>query len=69
MVDRVLRVAAYWQTNLTLWRLTPLLGASKSAADRIINDLDLGWPRLRTGEALKNPAGTAVYKATATSSP
>ncbi|WP_212732296.1 transposase [Streptomyces sp. V17-9] len=41
--DRVLLVAAYWRTNLTLRRLAPLLGVSKSAADRIIDHLG---PRL-----------------------
>src|SRR5689334_8895955 len=33
--DRVLLVAAYWRTNLTLRQLAPLFGVSKSAADRI----------------------------------
>jgi hypothetical protein len=37
--DRVLLVAAYWRTNLTLRQLAPLFGVSKSAADRIINHL------------------------------
>ncbi|WEO23701.1 transposase [Streptomyces caniscabiei] len=41
--DRALLVAAYWRTNLTLRQLAPLFGVSKSAADRIINDLG---PRL-----------------------
>jgi hypothetical protein len=36
---RVLLVAAYWRTNLTLRQLAPLFGVSKSAADRIINHL------------------------------
>jgi hypothetical protein len=35
--DRVLLVAAYWRTNLTLRQLAPLFGISKSAADRVIN--------------------------------
>ncbi|MEV7960086.1 transposase [Streptomyces sp. NPDC088141] len=35
--DRVLLVAAYWRTNLTLRQLAPLFGVSKSAADRIID--------------------------------
>ncbi|GGW68503.1 transposase [Streptomyces xantholiticus] len=34
--DRVLLVAAYWRTNLTLRQLAPLFGVSKSAADRIV---------------------------------
>ncbi|WP_031173471.1 IS5/IS1182 family transposase [Streptomyces durhamensis] len=37
--DRVLLVAAYWRTNLTLCQLAPLFGVSKSAADRIIDNL------------------------------
>ena len=35
--DRVLLVATYWRTNLTLRQLAPLFGVSKSAADRIID--------------------------------
>jgi hypothetical protein len=37
--DRVLLVAAYWRTNLTLRQLAPLCGISKSAAHRIIDSL------------------------------
>lgn len=37
--DRVLLVAAYWRTNLTLRQLALLFGVSKSAADRIIDHL------------------------------
>ncbi|MFC8433309.1 transposase [Streptomyces sp. NPDC057253] len=37
--DRVLLVAAYWRTNLTLRQLAPLFGVSKSAADRMVDDL------------------------------
>lgn len=37
--DRVLLVAAYWRTNLTMRQIAPLFGVSKSAADRIIDDL------------------------------
>ncbi|MER5777360.1 transposase [Streptomyces sp. NPDC002039] len=36
---RALLVAAYWRTNLTMRRLAPLFGVSKSAADRIIDHL------------------------------
>jgi hypothetical protein len=39
LADRVLLVAAYWRTNLTLRQLAPLFGISKSAAGRIIDDL------------------------------
>jgi hypothetical protein len=38
--DRVLLVAAYWRTNLTMRQLAPLFGVSKSAADRIIDHLE-----------------------------
>ena len=37
--DRVLLVTAYWRTNLTMRQLAPLFGVSKSAADRIIDQL------------------------------
>jgi Transposase DDE domain/Helix-turn-helix of DDE superfamily endonuclease len=37
--DRVLLVAAYWRTNLTMRQLAPLFGISKSAADRLIDHL------------------------------
>ncbi|GHI27214.1 hypothetical protein Shyd_85850 [Streptomyces hydrogenans] len=37
--DRVLLVTAYWRTNLTMRQLAPLFGVSKSAADRVIDDL------------------------------
>ncbi|MFE2733259.1 transposase family protein [Streptomyces sp. NPDC059349] len=39
--DRVLLVAAYWRANLTMRQLASLFGVSKSAADRIINQLGL----------------------------
>ncbi|MFE7978638.1 transposase [Streptomyces shenzhenensis] len=37
--DRVLLVATYWRTNLTLRQPAPLFGVSKSAADRIVDHL------------------------------
>ncbi|RYJ25779.1 mobile element protein [Streptomyces sp. L-9-10] len=37
--NRTLMVATYWRTNLTMRRLAPLFGVSKSAADRIIDHL------------------------------
>lgn len=42
--DRVLLVAAYWRTNLTPRQLALLFGSSKSAADRIIDQvvIDVG---------------------------
>lgn len=39
----MLLVAAYWRTSLTMRQLAPLLGVSKSAADRVIDDIG---PRL-----------------------
>lgn len=39
MQGRVLLIAAYWRTNLTLRQLAPLFGVSKSAADRIVDHL------------------------------
>ena len=35
--DRILLVAAYWRTNLTMRQPALLIGISKSAADRIID--------------------------------
>lgn len=37
--DRVLLVATYWRTNLTMRQIAALFGTSKSAACRIIDDL------------------------------
>jgi hypothetical protein len=37
--DRVLLVAAYWRTSLIMRQLAALSGTSKSAADRIVDDL------------------------------
>jgi hypothetical protein len=37
--DRVLLVAAYWRTNLTMRQLSLLFGVSKSATDRVIDHL------------------------------
>jgi hypothetical protein len=54
LADRVLLVAAYWRTNLTLRQLAPLFGISKSAAGRIIDDLGPRlalWPRQRSRPA------------------
>ncbi|QPP07527.1 transposase [Streptomyces bathyalis] len=35
--NRVLLIAAYWRTNLTLRQLAPLFGVSKFSADRILD--------------------------------
>ncbi|MGW4720552.1 transposase family protein [Nocardia sp. NPDC004260] len=48
--DRVLVVAAYWRTNLTMRQLAAVFGVSKSAAARVIEDLDPAMglrPRVR----------------------
>lgn len=37
--DRALLVVAYWRTDLTMRQLAPLLGISKSAANRSIDQL------------------------------
>lgn len=57
LADRVLLVAAYWRTNLTLRQPAPLFGVSKSAADRIIDHLGPALApqqrkRFRTGTVL-----------------
>ncbi|MFC9686829.1 transposase family protein, partial [Streptomyces sp. NPDC056948] len=39
LADRVLLVAAYWRTNLTLRQLAPLFGVSKSVASRVVAHL------------------------------
>jgi DNA-binding MarR family transcriptional regulator len=36
---RILLVATYWRTNLTMRQIARLFGISKSAADRIIDHL------------------------------
>ncbi|QUQ65369.1 Helix-turn-helix of DDE superfamily endonuclease [Kutzneria sp. CA-103260] len=37
LADRVLLVAAYWRTNLTMRQIGPLFGVSHSAAHRVID--------------------------------
>jgi hypothetical protein len=37
--DRILLVAAYWRTDLTMRQIGPLFGVSKSAADRVIDHI------------------------------
>ncbi len=39
LADRVLLVATYWRTSLTLRQVAALFGVSKSAADRILDHL------------------------------
>lgn len=39
LADRVLLVTTYWRTNLTLRQVAPLFGISKSAAERILDQL------------------------------
>lgn len=50
--DRVLLVATYWRTNLTMRQLAAVFGISKSAAARVIEDLGPALtlrPRARFG--------------------
>ncbi|MFJ8391008.1 transposase [Streptomyces sp. NPDC094438] len=56
--DRVLMVAAYWRTDLTMRQLGPLFGVSKSTADRVIDDIAplLALAPLRR----RHPAGTVL---------
>jgi hypothetical protein len=55
--DRVLLVAAYWRTNLTLRQLAPLFGISKSSADRIIDHIG---PLLALKQRQRFHAGTVL---------
>jgi hypothetical protein len=62
--DRVLLVAAYWRTNLTLRQLAPLFGVSKSAADRIVDHLGPALalePCKRTSRA-SGPVGVLLQR-------
>jgi len=55
--DRVLLIAAYWRTNLTLRQLAPLFGVSKSEADRIIDHLG---PQLALQQRKRFRKGTVL---------
>lgn len=50
--DRVLLVAVYWRTNLTMRQIGPLFGISHSAAHRVIDTLG---PLLALGPARRRP--------------
>ncbi|MFF0123370.1 transposase family protein [Micromonospora arida] len=50
--DRVLLVAAYWRTNLTMRQIGPLFGVSHSAAHRVIDTLG---PLLALAPVRKRP--------------
>src|SRR3954447_6167875 len=62
--DRVLLVAAYWRTNLTMRQLGPLFGISHSAVHRVIDTLGpllaLAPVRRRRGEQVTIVDGTLV---------
>ncbi|MFI2652032.1 transposase family protein, partial [Micromonospora fulviviridis] len=51
--DRVLLVAAYWRTNLTMRQIGPLFGVSHSAAHRVIDTLG---PLLALAPVRRRPA-------------
>ncbi|UGT64910.1 transposase [Nocardia asteroides] len=55
--DRVLLVACYWRTNLTMRQLAAVFGTSKSAAARVIDDLG---PALTVRPRTRFPRGTVL---------
>ncbi|MEU5191585.1 transposase [Streptomyces klenkii] len=56
--DRVLLVAAYWRTSLTMRQLGPLFGISESATDRVIDHIA---PFLALAPVRgRHPAGTVL---------
>jgi DDE superfamily endonuclease/Helix-turn-helix of DDE superfamily endonuclease len=64
LADRVLLVATYWRTNLTMRQLGPLFGVSHSAAHRVIDTigplLALAPVRKRRVDAVAIVDGTLV---------
>lgn len=64
LADRVLLVAIYWRTNLTMRQVGPLFGVSHSAAHRVIESLGpllaLAPVRKRRVEAVAIVDGTLV---------
>ncbi len=59
--DRVPLVAAYWRTNLALRWLAPVSGTSKSAADRVVDEVV--W--FRVPARTSGPTGTRRGRQTA----
>lgn len=55
--DRVLLVATYWRTNLTMRQLAAVFGVSKSAAARVIEDLG---PALGLRPRVRFPRGAVL---------
>lgn len=55
--DRVLLVATYWRTNLTMRQLAAVFGVSKSAAARVIEDLG---PALALRPRARFPRGAVL---------
>ena len=64
LADRVLLVAVYWRTNLTMRQIGPLFGVSHSAAHRVIDKvgplLALAPVRKRRVDAVAIVDGTLV---------
>jgi hypothetical protein len=64
LADRVLLVATYWRTNLTMRQIGPLFGVSHSAAHRVIDTigplLALAPVRKRRADAVAIVDGTLV---------
>jgi hypothetical protein len=62
LADRVLLVATYWRTNLTMRQIGPLFGVSHSAAHRVIDTLG---PLLALAPVRKRPVEqTAIVDGT-----
>jgi hypothetical protein len=57
--DRVLLVAVYWRTNLTMRQIEPLFGVSHSAAHRVIDTLD---PAAGVGTRAAPPGGSGDHR-------
>ncbi|TCJ89412.1 DDE superfamily endonuclease [Nocardia alba] len=55
--DRVLLVATYWRTNLTMRQLAAVFGVSKSVAARVIEDLG---PALALRPRARSPRGAVL---------
>ena len=58
--DRVLLVAVYWRTNLTMRQIGPLFGVSHSAAHRVIDTLG---PLLALAPARRRPSSATCSRA------
>lgn len=62
LADRVLLVAAYWRTNLTMRQIAPLFGVSSSTAHRVIDTLGPHLGLARTPD--RGPRAVAIVDGT-----